>query len=79
MIVTVVYYEESSKAPKMRTFSDIDLAKEWLKEDNNSSYINRQNARVMVDYSAIEAYKELYDLMKKQLFVAKQDKDKVLI
>jgi len=67
MIVTVIYYEESSKAPKLATFSDIEKAKEWL-NNSKSSIHNKQNARIMVDYSAIEAYQEMYELMKERVF-----------
>ena len=66
MIVTVVYYEENSKAPKLLTFSDIEKAKEWVNDEGQS--FNRQNIRIMVDYSAIEAYQEMYNLMKERVF-----------
>lgn len=67
MIVTVVYYEESSKAPKLLTFSDIEKAKAWI-DDSKGSYNNKQNPRIMVDYGAIEAYQEMYELMKEKVF-----------
>jgi len=74
MIVTVVYYEENSKVLKLLTFSDIEKAKEWV-NDKGQSY-NRQNARIMVDYSAIEAYQEMYDLMKERVFGNRVQRDR---
>ena len=68
MIVTVVYYEESSKAPKLITFSDINKAKEWLGDNTRTNLNNKQNPRIMVDYGVIEAYQEMYELMKEKVF-----------
>ena len=78
MICTVIYYEESSKAPKLLTFESIEKAKEWL-SDGKTAIHNKQNPRIMVDYAAAEAYKEMYDLMKDQVFGAKGKKEKVVI
>lgn len=67
MIVTVIYYEENSKAPRLKTFSDIEKAKEWLSDPKSLTY-DKQNARIMVDYGAIEAYQEMYELMRDRVF-----------
>ena len=64
----ILYHTDGTKALQSMGFSDIDEANKWLNKEahQNSSYV--QNARIVVDYAAVEAFKEMYDLMKEQLF-----------
>jgi len=66
MICEVLHNVDDSKALKLKGFSDIKLAKEWMDENTKTNYI--QNARIIVDYSAIEAFQEMYELMKERVF-----------
>jgi len=66
MICQVLHNVDDSKALKIKGFSDIKLAKEWMDENTRSNYI--QNDRIIVDYSAIEAFQEMYELMKEKVF-----------
>ena len=67
MICQVLYYTDDSKALKSKGFSDVEKAKIWMDENEGSKqYI--LNSRIVVDYSAIEAFQEMYELMKEQVF-----------
>jgi len=67
MQCTVLYNTDDSKALKSKGFSNPEAAKKWIDtKDGQNSYI--LNSRIVVDYSAIEAYKEMYELMKDQVF-----------
>jgi len=75
----VLFHTEGSKGLQSKGFSGIEEANKWLNAEGSgkSNYI--QNARIVVDYAAVEAYKEIYDLMKEQIFGKKADKEKVTI
>ena len=64
----VLYHTDGSKALQTKGFSDIEEANKWLDGEGlgKSNYI--QNARIVVDYAAIEAFQEMYELMKEQVF-----------
>ena len=73
----VLYHTDGTKALQTKGFSNIEEANKWMNQEGlgKSAYI--QNARIVVDYAAIEAFKEMYDLMKEQLFPANGKKHQV--
>ena len=69
MICTVLYNTDDSKALKAKGFSGVEEAKVWMDENSGvktNNYV--QNCRIVIDYSAMEAYKEMYELMKLKVF-----------
>jgi prophage maintenance system killer protein len=62
----VLYHTDGTKALQTKGFPDIQEAKEWMKKEMDNTYT--QNARIVVDYAAIEAFQEMYDLMKNHVF-----------
>lgn len=80
MICQVLYYLDDSKCLKSTGFSDPDKAKKWIDEKSTSTSITSriQNARIVVGYEAVETYKEMYDLLRNEVF-GKSKKDKNII
>ena len=62
----VLYNIDSSKTIQINGFSDIEEAKKWLNEKSDSDFY--QNARIVVDYAAIETFQEMFNLMKNKIF-----------
>jgi hypothetical protein len=74
MTCTVLYNTEDSKALKSKGFSDPEAAKIWVDDNSGksgNSYI--QNSRIVVDYAAVQVYKEMYEDMKKEFFTSMKE------
>ena len=68
MICSVIYYEDNSKAPRIKGFSSVENAKIWLDEEKTKYTAGNLNAQIVVDYTAVEAYREMYELMRDSVF-----------
>ena len=64
----VVYYESDAKKPSTKGFTDVEKAGAWI-EDNK--YIS--DARMLVDYAAVQVYQEMYEDMKKEFFTSMKE------
>ena len=64
----VLFHTEGSKTIQSKGFSGIDEANEWLNGEGKGRSNHVQNARVVVDYAAVEAFQEMYNLMRDQVF-----------
>jgi len=75
MICQVLYYQEDSKAMKSKGFSSPEEAKKWMSaQDGNNNRI--QNSRIVVGYEAVEVYKEMYELLKAEVFSSVKQNNK---
>lgn len=75
MNVTVIYYESDSKVPKLKGFSEVQKAQAWIDKSSESGrYVNPQ---IMVPYAAIEAYQEMYELMRDRIFGTKEERSQI--
>lgn len=68
MICSIIYYEDNSKAPRIKGFSSVENAKIWLDEEKINYSTGNLNAQIVVDYTAVEAYREMYELMRDSVF-----------
>ena len=71
----VLYHTDGTKALQTKGFSNIEEANTWMNSEGLGKSAYTQNARIVVDYAAVEAFKEMYDLMRDQLF---GDKSKLM-
>ena len=75
----VLFHTDGTKTLQSKGFSDIEEANKWLNKEGGGSSSYTQNARIVVDYAAVEAFKEMYDLMRDQVFPSKEKVEKVVI
>ena len=64
----VLYHTDGSKSLQSKGFSNIEEANKWLNIEGGGKSNYTQNARIVVDYAAVEAFQEMYELMRNQVF-----------
>jgi hypothetical protein len=64
----VLYHTDGSKSLQSKGFSNIEEANKWLNTEGGGKSNYTQNARIVVDYAAVEAFQEMYELMRNQVF-----------
>ena len=76
----VLYHTDGTKSLQSKGFASVDEANKWMNSEGmgKSSYV--QNARIVVDYAAVQVYQEMYTLMRDELFgESKKIKEKKII
>ena len=72
ILCTVIYYMDNSKTPHLKAFSSVEKAKIWIDTMEDDKYSKALNVQIMVDYGAMEFYKEkfeeVYNIMKDKTF-----------
>jgi hypothetical protein len=64
----VIYYESDAKKASTKGFTDVEKAAAWIEANKHIS-----DARILIDYAAVQVYKEMYEDMKKEFFTSMKE------